>query len=111
MNNFPKKLTDSGSIFHHLLKKSYGNLGKKGMSMSTASHTYAVILAGGGGTRLWPKSRNKTPKQFLKLTGKDTMMQVAASRITKVVPWERVIVVTNKQYIDEIKQELPQVPE
>jgi mannose-1-phosphate guanylyltransferase len=78
--------------------------------MSIQEHTFAVILAGGGGTRLWPKSRNKTPKQFLRLTGKDTMVQVAANRVTKVVPWERVVVVTNKIYIEELKNELPQVP-
>jgi mannose-1-phosphate guanylyltransferase len=78
--------------------------------MSHADHTFAVILAGGGGTRLWPKSRNQTPKQFLKLTDKDTMVQVAGTRVTKVVPWERVIVVTNKMYVDEIKNQLPQVP-
>lgn len=78
--------------------------------MNVNEHAYAVILAGGGGTRLWPKSRNKTPKQFLKLTGKDTMMQVAAGRLTKIVPWERIIVVTNEQYVDEVRAQLPEVP-
>lgn len=78
--------------------------------MNHAEHTYALILAGGGGTRLWPKSRNATPKQFLKLTGKDTMVQVAAARVTKLVSWDRVIVVTNKLYLEEIRNQLPQVP-
>lgn len=73
-------------------------------------HTYAVILAGGGGTRLWPKSRKKTPKQFLKLIGKETMMQLTASRITKLVPWNRIIVVTNALYKEEVQQQLPEVP-
>lgn len=79
--------------------------------MSKNNHLYAVILAGGGGTRLWPKSRNQTPKQFLKLVGEKTMMQLAAERITKVVDWDRVIVVTNKMYKAEVKNQLPQVPE
>jgi len=78
--------------------------------MADQQHVFGVILAGGGGTRLWPKSRNTTPKQFLKLTGKDTMVQVAATRVTKIVPWERVIVVTNKLYIDDIRNQLPQIP-
>jgi mannose-1-phosphate guanylyltransferase len=78
--------------------------------MTSQEHTFAVILAGGGGTRLWPKSRTKTPKQFLKLTGRETMVQVAANRVTKVVSWERVIVVTNKIYVEELKNELPQIP-
>src|SRR5258708_768607 len=78
--------------------------------MSNYDHVFAVLLAGGGGTRLWPKSRNKTPKQFLKLVGPDTMVQVAASRVTKLVTWDHVIVVTNALYMDDIKQQLPQVP-
>lgn len=78
--------------------------------MSYLDHTFAVILAGGGGTRLWPKSRNKTPKQFLKLIGKETMMQIAVSRIINIVPWERIIVVTNELYKDEVYKQLPEVP-
>lgn len=79
--------------------------------MINNQHTYAVILAGGGGTRLWPKSRKETPKQFLKLTGKKTMMQVSAERITKLVPWERIIVVTNQLYRQDIIEQLPEVVE
>lgn len=78
--------------------------------MSYLDHAYAVILAGGGGTRLWPKSRNKTPKQFLKLVGKETMIQLTASRITKLIPWEKVIVVTNALYKDEVHEQLPEIP-
>lgn len=73
------------------------------------AHTYAVILAGGGGTRLWPKSRNATPKQFLKLTSSKTMMQVAAERCARVVSWDHIIVVTNQLYLEEVKRQLPQV--
>ncbi len=72
-------------------------------------HRYAVILAGGGGTRLWPKSRNQTPKQFLNLFGNQTMIQVAAERVTKLVPWKNVIVVTNRLYLDDVRDQLPQV--
>ncbi len=78
--------------------------------MKVLEHTYAVILAGGGGTRLWPKSRTETPKQFLRLTGKQTMMQIAANRLTKFIPWDRVIVVTNELYRDEVHNQLPEVP-
>lgn len=79
--------------------------------MSHFDHVYAVILAGGGGTRLWPKSRKATPKQFLTLVGSDTMIQIAASRITSIVPWERIIVVTNELYKTEVHRLLPDVPE
>lgn len=79
--------------------------------MSALQHTYAVILAGGGGTRLWPKSREKTPKQFLRLVGSETMLQMTTTRISKLIPWDRVIVVTNKLYRQDILTQLPQVPE
>lgn len=78
--------------------------------MQSMDHVYFVILAGGGGTRLWPKSRNATPKQFLRLTEQNTMMQVATQRVTKLISWDRVIVVTNKKYIEDVKTQLPEVP-
>lgn len=77
--------------------------------MNDNKHLYAVLLAGGGGTRLWPKSRVATPKQFLKLTGNQTMMQIAAARINKLVAWENIIVVTNKLYLEEVKSQLPEI--
>lgn len=73
-------------------------------------NVYAVILAGGGGTRLWPKSRNKTPKQFLKLTSNKTMMQIATDRISNLINWKNIIVVTNKLYLDEVIRQLPKIP-
>ncbi len=78
--------------------------------MTKTQHYYAVILAGGGGTRLWPKSRNDTPKQFLKLAGNRTMIQIAADRIKMILPWDRIIVVTNKLYEKDIKEQLPEIP-
>ncbi len=77
--------------------------------MIDRKHIYAVLLAGGGGTRLWPKSRIETPKQFLKLTGTQSMMQIAAARINKLVDWENIIVVTNKIYLEEVKKQLPEI--
>jgi mannose-1-phosphate guanylyltransferase len=78
--------------------------------MKNNSHTYAVILAGGGGTRLWPTSRDETPKQFLKLTENRTMMQIAAYRANLLVDWDKIIVVTNARYLDDIKEQLPKIP-
>lgn len=78
--------------------------------MSHLDHAFAVVLAGGGGTRLWPKSRNATPKQFLKLVGSETMIQFTVARIAKLIPNERIIVVTNELYKDEVSRQLPQLP-
>lgn len=78
--------------------------------MSAIPHLFVVILAGGGGTRLWPKSRNKTPKQFLRLYTDKTMMQEAYERVKSLVEPDHVLVITNQDYIEETRKELPEVP-
>lgn len=74
--------------------------------------TTAVIMAGGKGERFWPKSRQSLPKQFLSLTndGK-TMIQLTAERHRAIIDYEDMFVVTNKDYVDLVKQQLPQIPE
>ena len=75
------------------------------------NHIYVLLNAGGGGTRLWPRSRNATPKQFLKLFGKKTLTQITAERFAKIVPWEKIIIVTtSNDYKREILNELPNIP-
>lgn len=76
-------------------------------------HLYAIIVAGGGGTRLWPRSRNATPKQFLKLFKNKTLTQITANRFNKIVPWEKIFIVTTTQeYKKEALKEVPEfVPE
>jgi len=72
-------------------------------------HLFALILAGGGGTRLWPKSREKTPKQFLPLFEHKTLTQITAHRLNKIIPWEKIYCVTvSEAYKKEIMKEVPQ---
>lgn len=71
---------------------------------------YAVIMAGGSGTRFWPQSTKTLPKQFLNLFGDGTMIQNTAKRIESIIPQERIIVVTNDNYVDIVKEQLPKVP-
>jgi len=78
--------------------------------MINNSHIYGLILAGGGGTRLWPKSRKKTPKQFLKLMGEETMFQITLKRFTNFIPIEKIIVVTTKRYAGDIAKQAPDLP-
>lgn len=61
---------------------------------------YGIIMAGGSGTRFWPLSRKKLPKQFLNLTGKDSMLNETIDRLFPVIPRDRVFVVTNAAYGD-----------
>jgi mannose-1-phosphate guanylyltransferase len=70
-----------------------------------------VVLCGGGGTRLWPRSRKQTPKQFIKLLDDKTLYQEAVERVEGLIPPERIFVITNKRYVDEIKKESPLIPE
>ena len=67
---------------------------------------YAVILAGGSGSRFWPKSREQLPKQLLKITGQGTMIQNTLDRITPVIPPENTWVVTNENYALETCRQL-----
>jgi mannose-1-phosphate guanylyltransferase len=69
-----------------------------------------VILAGGSGTRLWPRSRQTLPKQFLDLTGQGTMLQETFRRLTPLVPASRIIVVTNADYAPLVRRQLPTLP-
>jgi mannose-1-phosphate guanylyltransferase len=73
-------------------------------------HTYAVIMAGGGGTRLWPISRKKHPKHILPLLGERTLFQSTLDRLEGFVPPERIYVVTTAEQEQELKTQAPQLP-
>jgi mannose-1-phosphate guanylyltransferase len=78
------------------------------LQSSYKDHLYALVLAGGGGTRLWPKSKNATPKQFLPLFNKLTLTQITLQRLSKILPWERIYCVTvSNAYKKEILREMP----
>ncbi len=78
--------------------------------MNTIERLIVVILAGGSGTRLWPRSRQALPKQFLDLTGQGTMLHETYVRLAPLVPAERMLVITNQQYVDLARQQLPELP-
>jgi mannose-1-phosphate guanylyltransferase len=74
-------------------------------------HTYAVIMAGGGGTRLWPVSRKGRPKQLLPLLGQDTLYQSTARRLENLFPPEHILVVTVEEQAQEMRLQTPEIPE
>ncbi|HTP00141.1 MAG TPA: mannose-1-phosphate guanylyltransferase [Anaerolineales bacterium] len=73
-------------------------------------HSYAVIMAGGGGTRLWPVSRKDRPKQLLPLLGEETLFQGTVARLSDLFPPERILVVTVEKQAEEMRQQVPSIP-
>ena len=73
-------------------------------------HLYGVIMAGGVGSRLWPRSRTSTPKQFLDLLGPRTMLQETVDRIEPLIPLSRTLVVVNEAHALEVQSQLPGLP-
>jgi mannose-1-phosphate guanylyltransferase len=71
---------------------------------------HALIMAGGGGTRFWPRSRQKRPKQFLALTGERTLLQQAYDRIEAQVMPAATWVITSAAHQEETARQLPQLP-
>ncbi len=71
----------------------------------------ALIMAGGSGTRFWPKSRKKHPKQLLRIYGDRTMIQQTVDRLKPIVPVNRIFIVSTQTQIEEIKRQLPEIPE
>ena len=72
---------------------------------------YAVIMAGGGGTRLWPLSRLDRPKQMLSLGGERSLFQVAVDRLIGVFPPERILVMTVEDRVPDLRAQVPALPE
>ena len=71
---------------------------------------YAVLMAGGSGTRFWPKSRENMPKQLLNIVGTETMIQATVTRIKPLVPVENIYVVIGQTIEDEVRRQLADIP-
>ncbi len=73
---------------------------------------FAVIMAGGVGSRFWPVSTSKLPKQFHDMLGiGETLLQHTFNRLAKVVPSEQILILTNQEYKELVKQQLPGISE
>lgn len=74
-------------------------------------HFYAMIMAGGGGTRLWPMSRQDKPKQLLPLVEDDSMFKVSVKRLAPLFMPDHIYVVTGRKYFDTLHDDVPEIPE
>ena len=71
---------------------------------------HAIIMAGGSGTRFWPRSRRDRPKQLLRLAGELTMLQQTVARVEHLVPPERVFIITGADQAEATRAQLPDLP-
>ena len=71
--------------------------------MLALENTYALILAGGSGTRFWPLSRNSKPKQLLDLFGTGTLLEQTIQRLVGLVPFENILILTNDLQVDAVR--------
>ena len=78
--------------------------------MNNTDNLFCVILAGGKGKRLWPSSRTSFPKQFIDFFGTGrTQLQQTYERLSKLVPNSHIFISTHKDYVDLVKEQLPDV--
>jgi mannose-1-phosphate guanylyltransferase len=73
-------------------------------------HYYALIMAGGGGTRLWPLSTEEKPKQLLPLVEDQSMFKVSVERLAPMFPPDRIYVVTGQKYVADLRADAPEIP-
>lgn len=71
---------------------------------------FVIIMAGGRGERFWPISREKTPKQLIKLLGNRSFLQQAVDRVLPVVPLKNIFIITNTSQAAEVRKQLPRLP-
>lgn len=71
---------------------------------------YALVMAGGRGTRFWPRSRRTIPKQCVALTGERTLLQETVDRLERLVPAERILVVTGPAMVDAVRAQVAHLP-
>ena len=80
------------------------------MPMPTLENTYALILAGGSGTRFWPLSRDAKPKQLLDLFGDGTLLEKTIRRLDGLVPVENILILTNALQVDGVRKVASMLP-
>jgi mannose-1-phosphate guanylyltransferase len=77
---------------------------------ANSSDRFVIIMAGGRGERFWPVSREKTPKQLIRLLGERSFLQQAVDRVRALVPVENVLIITNAVQAAEVRRQLPELP-
>ncbi len=77
---------------------------------SPSSDRFVIIMAGGRGERFWPVSREKTPKQLIKLLSDRSLLQQAVDRVLPLVPLQNLLIITNAAQAAAVRKQLPKLP-
>src|SRR5688500_2605862 len=80
------------------------------MKASENKDRFVIIMAGGRGERFWPVSREKTPKQLIRLLGEESFLQQTVNRVLPVVPLKNILIITNEAQAPEVQKQLPKLP-
>jgi len=75
------------------------------------AHVFAVVLAGGRGERFWPLSTEACPKAFLRLVGRQSLLQATVDRARLLLPWTRILVAAGRAHAGLVRQQLPELPD
>ncbi len=80
------------------------------MTGTKKDNYYAILMAGGVGSRFWPSSKASNPKQFIDILGVgETLFQTTFNRLARLIPVENIYVLTNARYVDTIKEQIPHI--
>ncbi|APG61119.1 mannose-1-phosphate guanylyltransferase [Christiangramia salexigens] len=80
------------------------------MTGTKKDNYYAILMAGGVGSRFWPSSKSSRPKQFIDILGiGETLFQTTFKRLSSLIPAENIYILTNKKYVEVIKEQMPQI--
>src|SRR5438874_6705294 len=79
-------------------------------SKADTKDRFVIIMAGGRGERFWPVSREKTPKQLIRLVGKKSFLQEAVDRVLPLVSLKNILVITNEVQAPQVAKQLPKLP-
>jgi mannose-1-phosphate guanylyltransferase len=82
----------------------------KAKSTNGSADRFVIIMAGGKGERFWPVSREKSPKQLIRLLGDSSFLQQTVARVAPLVPMKNILIITNEVQAPEVRKQLPKLP-
>src|SRR5438094_8271237 len=83
---------------------------RREMDVPRRAERFAVVMAGGQGTRFWPRSRRRSPKQLLNVLGRRTMLQETVRRVRPLCPPSRTLIVTAAELTRTVRRQVPAIP-